>query len=40
MLDTGFEDQVEEILCIAYNNDSEGNPQTLLFLCNMVSLGI
>lgn len=40
MLDIGFEDQVEEILCIAYKNDSEGNPQPLLFLWNMLSLGI
>lgn len=26
MFDTGFEDQMEETLCIAYKNDSEGNP--------------
>ncbi|CAO2608242.1 Nucleolar RNA helicase 2 [Lemmus lemmus] len=31
MLDMGFADQVEEILCVAYKKDSEDNPQTLLF---------
>ncbi|ELW72324.1 Nucleolar RNA helicase 2 [Tupaia chinensis] len=31
MLDMGFADQVEEILCVAYNKDFEDNPQTLLF---------
>ena len=31
MLDMGFTDQVEEILCVAYKKDSEDNPQTLLF---------
>ncbi|XP_051009100.1 nucleolar RNA helicase 2 [Acomys russatus] len=31
MLDMGFAEQVEEILCVAYKKDSEDNPQTLLF---------
>ena len=31
MLDMGFPDQVEEILCVTYKKDSEDNPQTLLF---------
>ncbi|KAL1783483.1 nucleolar RNA helicase 2 [Sigmodon hispidus] len=31
MLDMGFADQVEEILCVAYKKESEDNPQTLLF---------
>ncbi|XP_049977909.1 nucleolar RNA helicase 2-like [Alexandromys fortis] len=31
MLDMGFADQVEEILCVAYKKDSEDNPQTLPF---------
>ena len=31
MLDMGFTDQVEQILCVAYKKDSEDNPQTLLF---------
>ena len=31
MLDMGFADQVEEILCVADKKDSEDNPQTLLF---------
>ena len=31
MLDMGFPDQVEESLCVAHKEDSEDNPQTLLF---------
>ncbi|KAB0362514.1 hypothetical protein FD754_006670, partial [Muntiacus muntjak] len=31
MLDMGFTDQVEEILCVAYKKDSEDNPQILFF---------
>ncbi|EHB05414.1 Nucleolar RNA helicase 2 [Heterocephalus glaber] len=31
MLDMGFAEQVEDILCVAYKKDSEDNPQTLLF---------
>ncbi|KAL1790979.1 nucleolar RNA helicase 2 [Sigmodon hispidus] len=31
MVDMGFADEVEEILCVAYKKDSEENPQTLLF---------
>ena len=40
MLDTGFADQVEEILCVAYKKDTEDNPQTLLFSATCPILGI
>lgn len=32
MLDMGFADQVEQILCVTYKKDSEDNPQLCFFL--------